>query len=281
MQTNLTNQSSLPAKTSPQAPGSSWTPDHAVSRIADNAQNSLAWYGNRAVLQRQLTPAEKESMKNRLSAVRVTLRSATGSIEHQRIERAVAAALTGYGKADQPTVAAYSRLLSDLPAWAVEQACDDIRRGAATGVNPNYPPAAPAIHKLADEKMEGARAEKDRLTLLLTAPVEEARPSATPEERARVSASLQNFHDTVAGNPQESEQRKLERQEAESKRAAHEEHKRRMEYIMQGFEPPTNKHGITMSMSLARAMQLPLTRRKPAPPPRHEFSPEEDGHGNG
>jgi hypothetical protein len=48
-----------------------------------------------------------------------------------------------------------------------------------------------------------------------------------------------------------------------------------MEYILQGYEPPTNKHGITITMSLAMATGMQLTKRRPAPPPKCEFSPEE------
>ena len=197
----------------------------------------------------------------------------------KRIGRALSAALMGYARSDtDKLVRDYTRLLSALPAWAIEQACDDIRRGAASGMDPNYPPSAPAIHKLADEKLIEARAERDKLTLLLTAPVEQAKPKQDEDAAERVTVSLRKFHERMATpDPQESEQRKAEREETERKRADHAEHSRRIDYIRQGFEPPTNKHGITISISLARATGMELKCRAPAPSPRHDFSPSEFG----
>lgn len=269
-------QTTLPARTTDLDPASSWTPDRAVNLIASQAHSAIAWYGSHPVLQRKLTPAETELLRNRLQLVRRQLMAANSVTDKTRIERAVAAALTGYGKADQITIAAYTKLLSDLPAWAVEQACDDVRRGAVVGLNPDFPPAAPRIHQLADEKLVEARLERDKLLLLLTTKVEEQAPPPTPEQRERVAAKLQDFHEKIAqANPQETEQRRQERQAREEEKAKREEHGRRMQYILQGYEPPTNKHGITISMSLALSTGMVLTKRKPAPPPKCEFSPNE------
>lgn len=261
-------QQNLPANTQ-QGPASSWTYDAAAAAVARGVENSLAWYGARAVLHRKMSSAEAEALKGRLASVRKSLMPANGQIERERIGRAVAAALTGYGKGDQITVAAYTRLLSDLPAWAVEQACDDVRRGGVPGMNPDYPPPAPRIHQISDEKMREARAERDKLTLLLTAPVEVVRQATTDEERARVAVSLQGFHEKMATpyDVQLAAKHKAAREESDRKKADAEEHDRRMQYIVQGFEPPTNKHGMTMSMALARAIDLPLVKRKPAPAP--------------
>ncbi|WFU69257.1 hypothetical protein [Bradyrhizobium sp. CB2312] len=57
-------------------------------------------------------------------------------------------------------------------------------------------------------------------------------------------------------------------------KAEREEHARRMQYILQGYQPPTNQHGITIPMSVAMATGMVLQRRAPAPP-KCEFSPEE------
>ncbi|RZN03822.1 hypothetical protein CWO91_31495 [Bradyrhizobium genosp. SA-3] len=250
-------------------------PDPAVDLIAANAQNALEWCGSRPVMQRQLTTAEKDLLENRQRLVNRALLLANGQADKVRIERAVAAALTGYGKADQPTVAAYTRLLSDLPAWAVEQACNDIRRGAVVGLNPDFPPAAPRIHQIADAKLEAARIERDKLKLLLTAKVEEAKPKLTPEQRERMRALADETVRALTGDKVESEQQRLERQKYEEEKAKREEHARRMQYILQGYEPPTNQHGMTISMSVAMATGLVLERHKPASPPKCEFSPEE------
>lgn len=259
----------LPAQTSPQ--DQSWTFDPETDRIASRANSSLAYYGSVPVLHQAIGFADRERLKERLAFVRRSLMPANGQTDTGRIGRAVAAALVGYGK-DQATVAAYTKLLSDLPVWAVERACDQIRRGAASGVNPNYAPPAPVIHQLATEATVQARAERDKLMTLLTAKVEPPRREPTQEERANVQAMVEQVTGKLTGdNDAVSEQRREARRKADEERAVREEHSRRMDYIRQGFEPPTNKHGITMSISLARAMDLPLTKRKPAPPPNDGF----------
>jgi type IV secretory pathway VirB10-like protein len=222
--------------------------------VASRCQNALAWYGSKAVLHRALTPAESDVLKRRLATVRKTLMPASGQLEMARIERAVSAALMGYSRPEPATVRNYVRLLNDLPAWAVEAACDDVRRGAATGFNPHYQPAAPAIHQLADEKLVKARAERDRMTLLLTAPVEDATSPMTEEGAQRVQAILKSFHEQVGKDDRiEGEQRKARQAKADMERANREEHSRRMEYLLQGLEPITLANGKTMTLSLARA----------------------------
>ena len=130
-----------------------------------------------------------------------------------------------------------------------------------------HPPCTRAeIAKLADEKLIEARAERDKLTLLLTAPVEQAKPKQDEDAAERVTVSLRKFHERMA-TP---EQRKAKREETERKRQRA-EHSRRIDYIRQGFEPPTNKHGIAVSISLARATGMELKCRAPAPSPRHDF----------
>jgi hypothetical protein len=165
----------LSAQIAPQAQGSSWTPDPTASAVAGRCSSALAWYGQKAVLHRAITPAETDVLNRRLGLVRKTLLPASGETELKRIGRALSVALMGYARPDtDKLVRDYTRLLSNLPAWAIEQACDDIRRGAVPSMNPAYPPSAPEIHKLADQKLIEARAERDNLTVLLTAPVEEA-----------------------------------------------------------------------------------------------------------
>jgi hypothetical protein len=268
----------LPTKTTPPAPVSSWKADQAVDLLARRVESSsLVWDQGRARLTRALTPAETDCFKARLAAVRKSLMGANSETEMKRIAMALSAALMGYSRPDtDKLVRDYTRMLGNLPAWAIEQACDDIRRGAAPSINPAFPPAAPEIHKLAEEKMVEAKTERDRLLLLLTAKVDTMAPTPDEGAKERVAAKLQDFHDKVAkANPQETEQRRQDRQKLEQEKAKREEHTRRMEYIVQGYEPPT-KDGKTMSIALARAIGMKLTKRAAAPPPKCEFSPEEE-----
>lgn len=129
------------------------------------------------------------------------------------------------------------------------------------------------MSRMRDEAAAAARAMAPART---TKPKEVDPPPPTEAERERVKISVQTFKDAV--NPVNAAQeaaRKARQSEIDVERAQREEHNRRMEYILQGYEPPTNKDGMTITMSLAMATGMNLTKRAPAPAPKCEFSPEE------
>jgi hypothetical protein len=101
---------------------------------------------------------------------------------------------------------------------------------------------------------------------------EDVPPPPTDEQRARVQLSLQTFKDVMNPvNPAHEAARKERQAELDGRRAAAEEHTRRMEYILRGYEPPTNRLGITMSLAMARSIGLTLTPRASAPAPNDGF----------
>lgn len=241
--------------------------------------SALELVQGRATLTRALTPAEKDCFDTRVAAIQKSLMPANGEADMKRIARALSAALMGYPRSDtDKLVRDYTRLLAVLPPWAVEQACDDIRRGAASSINPTYPPSAPEIHKLAEGKLNEAKRERNRLTLLLGATVKGSTAQPSDDARKRIELKRMEFHeqmDAAGRDRAQEEMDKAARLEAEKRKAAREEHTRRMEYVLQGYEPPTNEDGMTITMSLAMATGMKLTKRAPAPAPKCEFSPEE------
>lgn len=129
------------------------------------------------------------------------------------------------------------------------------------------------MSRMRDEAAAAARAMAPSRP---TKPKEVDPPPPSEAERERVKISVQTFKDAV--NPINAAQeaaRKARQSEIDFERAQREEHTRRMEYLVQGFEPPT-KNGKTMSIALARAIGMQLIKRAPAPPPKCEFSPNEE-----
>lgn len=61
--------------------------------------------------------------------------------------------------------------LSDLPLWAIEQACSDLRQGKVSGCNPDFAPSAARMHRHAEDLMAVAREEYANLRMLLSAQV--------------------------------------------------------------------------------------------------------------
>lgn len=103
-------------------------------------------------------------------------------------------------------------------------------------------------------------------------------PPPTQEERERVKVSLQLVKDALNPlNPAQEAARKERQAVIDGERAARDEHTRRMEYLVRGFEPVPTIGGKTLAFSLARSIGVKLTPRKPAPTPNDGFLlPAED-----
>lgn len=155
-------------------------------------RNGLERIGADVVLRLEVTPADRDVMRLRLEKLNAALRPASMSTsERDRIATAVATMLTGWMNVSRQdpreTVAGYVVHLQDLPAFAVEQACQDAARGHVDGLNPDFPPSAPRLHQLAEEVCAAMRAESGGIREVLSAKLER---TPTEEERARIGAGF-------------------------------------------------------------------------------------------
>jgi hypothetical protein len=75
----------------------------------------------------------------------------------------------------------------------------------------------------------------------------------TDEQRDRMTASAREVTAALVRDPQAEAERSARRASAAQRRIEHDERWRRAEYLRAGLEPPTNEHGVTMSLGVARS----------------------------
>jgi hypothetical protein len=68
-------------------------------------------------------------------------------------------------------VAQYATALQGVPLWAIREVCADIVRGVVPGLNPDFPPTAPRLRQLADERTARTAIESRQIREVLDAPV--------------------------------------------------------------------------------------------------------------
>lgn len=235
-----------------------------------------------ATLDRPVLASDKATLQARQAECRRLLIPMSAISDRERIGGLLAHLFSGYANtaslSPSQMIAAYISKLSELPAWSIEETIHDVERGRVDGLSPDFPPSAARLFQIADAKVAEIKTEKQKIDTIISARVATEKPGPSQEERERVAVKFKELKkqmDAAAYDKHQAEKEKVARLESEKLKAQREEHARRMEYILQGFEPPTNKHGITISMSLAMSTGMVLTKRRPAPPPKYEFSPED------
>ena len=78
------------------------------------------------------------------------------------------------------TIAKYTEILADRPAWAVQRTCWMIARGEVEGVSLDFPPAAPRIREVVNKVLEPFFVEAAQIREVLHAQV---RRTVNPAER--------------------------------------------------------------------------------------------------
>ncbi len=137
--------------------------------------------------QAPLAPAVVARLQQRQAVLQACAAGATAGQVKLEIAKLTAAfpSLRGAGAADaQAMVSQYATALQRLPLWAIREVCGEIVRGTVPGLNPDFPPTAPRIRQLVDERTERADFEAKQIREVLDAPVV---PADNPEvaERTR------------------------------------------------------------------------------------------------
>lgn len=122
-------------------------------------------------LTRSLTNSERQQISARIARLDANIEVR----DPRQLERAVTGMLLSFpsGRAADDAelvVAAYVNTLSDLPAWAVNEAAKRWARGqGGSNSNPAFPPSAAQLHQLATMVVGPVRAEAAHLRRLLAA----------------------------------------------------------------------------------------------------------------
>lgn len=207
----------------------------------------------------------RKILERRRRECRVLLRGLNGVGDQQQAALAVSLVLQGYsgrvGDA-QGTVSAYIDVLQDMPLWATQQACEDVRRGRVAGVNPDFPPSAARLHQVADEKLTPLRQELRKLDIVLDSKVHEIEQNIPAEERAAV---LKGIRETIAqlntASGMEDEAETEKRKARIRVQRDRDDEALVREYEHEGIVPHFDSHTKRpVSLRLARMLGLPLER---------------------
>lgn len=224
--------------------------------------------GRDVFLPRLPSTGERLALQRRQDELSRALRPAAESMtDCDRIAAAVTLLLSTYfsAKSDDPkgTVAAFVVILRDLPVWAVEDACLKIGRGLAPHIKREFPPSAASIHDFAADLMANVVRETVKISQVLRAVASPERREPTPEEKARVQASLDGFRTKMAAAIGDGRS-PAARQEREAKARAAGEARIEREYRAAGLEPLRAEGIGLISLGLARALGAPLRKAEDA-----------------
>lgn len=189
------------------------------------------------------------------------MRPASMSVaELDEARRNLSALFLGYGsmryEADGivEIVNAYLLVLQKYPLFAIVKAIDDVAANRVPGLNPDRPPTSPRMGKIAADHVSALAAQQIKIDNILKAKLL-LRSDKTMESRARVAASLQDFHGKLVGGGAEGLLEPDERRsEAERQRKTNDAVILR-EYEHYGIAPRYSG-GVLVSLSLARTMGM-------------------------
>lgn len=247
---------------------SSSPPIRPLDRRMDDALtvilNTLEYLDGHPVAESLPSPELRKEIALRLEDIRrALLPLGRAMAERELAERAVAALLqsTNMRAADpRAKVAEYTAVLSDLPVWAVKQACHDFARGLVEGVNPDFPPTAARVHQHSEAVLAPLRKEAKRLETVRAVTLKANR--RTPEERQRMALNFLALKDELAREPEHvcaanEVKRVMENQAARKAQQL----RARKEWAEVGIAPPASP--LALSPTCLRDMALRDAAREP------------------
>lgn len=97
--------------------------------------------------------------------------SSMSGADRGRVGAAIARMFAGYpsqrNSDAQSTVATYVMELGNLPAWAIERACEAVRQGKVPDISLDFPPSSARLNQIAAAELNIAKSEKGKIEALL------------------------------------------------------------------------------------------------------------------
>jgi hypothetical protein len=244
-----------------------------TNALVDELGRDLKNEAGRYTLKRHLSNEERVKLQARQLMLFSNLRSITYSAADKKPSQmagaAVAEMFQGFinWKPDpnvkEQSIGWYVSELRDLPLFAIEAACKDVREGRVEGLKPDYPPSSARLVSLA--RSHADRAMRDHAMVKLLLSVKHIRDEKVIDEKVakRVGELLKDHAAKMAEG--------LVREDAEvsaarSKKAIEKtDQEIRREYEAQGLKPIRGFTGKPASLSLAKKIAEWQSEAKPAP----------------
>lgn len=247
----------LPAnKTSTSISGPIQPIDRGLSDLVASYRNRIETDRGQAVIRGTVPTTEhRQAMSVRLDDVRRALRPVhMGDADKRAAAKAITQLLTAWvhaGRGDiRDTVTAYTAHLSDLPLFAIEDACRRVAKGYVDGLSPDFPPSAARLHQLGMEACALLKQEMAQIHEVLNA---KAYHEPSADERERIAAGFQQLSAELSEGDIREDRRAVALE-------AHGNANRRLfeqECAAAGIDP---KGGV--SPSLLKHLGPPVTREK-------------------
>lgn len=152
-----------------------------------------------------LLPADRTSLERRKALLEHWLRPAPKD-DYPRLTKTIAEMLGSFGAgsngSEKAIVAKWLHVVSDLPTWAIMQACAQIEGGEAEGVSLDYRPSAPRLKAVAKSALAPWLEELANIKLVLTAEALEPQDALM---RERIGELLRDLAAQLRGNKRRSE----------------------------------------------------------------------------
>lgn len=167
--------------------------DLDLSRVLASVRRTMREGG----LQTPLSLALRTRLQQRAAVLDGSAASAAPTQTKLEIAKLTTAfpSLRGTGAADaQAMVAQYATALQGLPLWAIREVCGEIVRGTVPGLNPDFPPTAPRVRQLVDERTTRSELEAKQIREVLEAPVvPKDNPEMAEKTRKVIGEGLRNL----------------------------------------------------------------------------------------
>lgn len=238
-------------------------PDVEAATIAAAYHARIDDYGQ-GVLGLPTLPSAQERaiLEQRLAELKRALEPVSYAVaDRDRAMKAFGRLFLGYptlenvNKAEK--AATYMIDLGDLPAFAIEAAVDDVKKGRIKDLDPDYPPSSPRMYKIAEAHRDTVAAKERRPIERVLSVKMLSKPLQTPKEAAKVGELMRGLADGMKADftDRELQERRalLDRQVAGDERMKH------REWAALGLEPITYRMGgrdVVMTVALARSRKL-------------------------
>lgn len=194
--------------------------DPATTRVLDACERGIVWRPDDGEPESLRLPsaAERGLLEQRRRELAAAATPCSLDSERRRAAAAIADMLDGFLRARSIDVAAKQAMiagiltdLAALPAWAIERACERVRRGEFDG-NPDFVPTSPRLYRLASAELVPLRLEEQRIAATLRL-LPRSAPPDDDDGRQRIASGLQALSAKLAEPSEQEIERRRQRSE--------------------------------------------------------------------
>ena len=214
--------------------------DEALRDLYAEFSRASQWDGRHLSLERLPTKPEREVLLARYRALAPAVKPISEATSARQLAGAEVHDMFKAWPAFKPeskeqSIGAYVVAMSDLPLFAIKEACLDITQGKIDKLSTFAPPPAPFIYQLAASKAKRILDQHMVLRRILSTKNIRVEHHTTPEEKERIGKGLQQVADNLRATQQAAETER--QQELSAKKIQRDKEMILREYHARGMNP--------------------------------------------